>query len=205
MKNLVVLVADKNTQFALQGLFSRSQSLGIRDISQSNDIFVHPQRDPGCYNQCVSFLRSFKGVYDYGLVVFDHEGSGQEDKSREEIEFELEQELIQSGWNDRIAVVVLEPELESWIWSDSPHVEKILGWEEQPISLKEWLIDQKFLEPEQVKPSRPKEAMDEAIRQVNKAHSSAIFLQIAEKVSLNRCQDKSFLKLKKILHSWFSA
>ena len=204
MKDLVALVADKDTQFTLQGLFSRNQSLGIQDIAQSNDIFVHPQRDPGCYNQCVTYLRAFRGMYNYGLVIFDHEGSGQENKSREEIELELEQELAQSGWNERIAVIVLEPELESWVWSDSPHVERILGWEDQLISLNAWLVDQNFLEPEQIKPVRPKEAMDEAIRQVNKAHSSAIFLQLAERVSLNRCQDKSFLKLKSILHNWFS-
>ncbi|HXG86411.1 MAG TPA: hypothetical protein VNI84_20500 [Pyrinomonadaceae bacterium] len=204
MKDLVVLAADKNTQFTLQGLFSRNQSLGIRDIATSSDIFVHPQRDPGCYNQCVNFLRSFKGVYNYGLVIFDREGSGQETKTREEIEAELEQQLSDSGWNDRIAVIVIEPELESWVWSDSPHVERILGWDEQIISLKDWLVNQNFLESNQVKPSRPKEAMDGAIRQVKKPHSSSIFLQLAEKVSLNRCQDNSFLKLKTILQLWFS-
>ena len=201
---MVVLVADKNTQFALQGLFSRNQSLGIRDISRDYDIFVHPQRDPGCYNHCVDFLRSFNGVYNYGLVVFDHEGSGQDNKSRNEIEIELEQRLIGSGWDNRMAVIVLEPELESWVWSDSPHVERILGWEDQPTSLRNWLINQNFLESEQIKPSRPKEAMDEAIRFVGKPHSSSIFLQLAERVSLTRCQDASFLKLKNVLQSWFS-
>lgn len=204
MKDLVVLAADKNTQFTLQGIFSRNQSLGIRDIASSSDVFVHPQRDPGCYNQSVNFLRSFRGVYNYGLVIFDREGSGQENKTREEIEAELEQQLSDSGWNDRIAVIVLEPELESWVWSDSPHVERILGWDEQIISLKDWLVDQNFLELNQIKPSRPKEAMDEAIRKVGKPHSSSIFLQLAEKVSLNRCQDNSFLKLKNILQLWFS-
>ncbi len=204
MKDLVVLAADKNTQFTLQGIFSRNQSLGIRDIAISSDIFVHPQRDPGCYNQSVNFLRSFTGVYNYGLVIFDREGSGQETKTREEIEAELEQQLSDSGWNDRIAVIVIEPELESWVWSDSPHVERVLGWDEQIISLKDWLVNQNFLEPNEIKPSRPKEAMDEAIRQVGKPHSSSIFLQLAEKVSLNRCQDNSFLKLKTILQLWFS-
>ena len=204
MKDLVILVADKNIQFTLQGLFSRNQSLGIRDVSQSNDIFVHPQRDPGCYNQCVNFLRSFNGVYNYGLVVFDHEGSGQEHKTREEIEVELELQLAQSGWNNRIAVIVLEPELESWIWSNSPHVERILGWEEQTTSLKNWLISQKFLESEQVKPSRPKEALETTLRFVSKPRSSSIYEQLAKSVGFTRCQDNSFLKLQNVLQSWFS-
>jgi hypothetical protein len=204
MKDLVVLVADKNTQFTLQGLLSRHQSLGIRDVSQSNDIFVHPQRDPGCYNQSVDFLRSFKGVYDFGLVIFDHEGSGQEIKNREEIEDELEQKLNDSGWNNRVAVIVLEPELESWIWSDSPHVERILGWEEQTSSLKNWLINQNFLESEQIKPSRPKEALETTLRFVSKPRSSSIYEQLAKTVGFARCQDDSFLKLKIVLQTWFS-
>ena len=204
MKNLVVLVADKNTQFTLQGLFSRNRSLGIQDISQSNDIFVHPQRDPGCYNQCVNYLRAFKGMYNYGLVIFDHEGSGQESKSRKEIEFELERGLAQSGWNERIAVIVLEPELESWVWSDSPHVERILGWEDHSSSLKNWLIDQHFLEPEQVKPSRPKEALEITLRFVSKPRSSSIYEQLAKNVGFTKCQDESFIKLKIVLQAWFS-
>lgn len=204
MKDLIVLVADKNTQFTLQGLFSRNQSLGIQDVSQSNDIFVHPQRDPGCYNQCVNFLRAFRAVYNYGLVIFDHEGSGQENKTREELELELEQKLSDSGWNNRIAVIVLEPELESWVWSDSPHVERILGWEEQKISLKTWLINQRFLESEQLKPSRPKEALERTLRFVQKPRSSSIYEQLAKNVGFAKCQDDSFLKLRNVLQSWFS-
>jgi hypothetical protein len=204
MKDLVALVADKNIQFTLQGLFSRNQSLGIRDVSQDYDIFVHPQRDPGCYNQCVNFLHSFTEVYNYGLVVFDHEGSGQESKSREEIEAELEQKLNISGWNDRVAVIVLEPELESWIWSDSPHVERILGWEEQPTSLRNWLSDKHFLESEQIKPSRPKEAFETTLRFVQKPRSSSIYEQLAKSVGFAKCQDNSFLKLKNVLQTWFA-
>lgn len=204
MEDLIILAADKNIQFTLQGLFARNQSLGIRDISDSNDIFVHPQRDPGCYNQCVNFLRSFSGVYRYGLIIFDHEGSGQESKNRKEIEVELEQKLNESGWDDRVAVIVLEPELESWVWSESPHVERILGWEEQQFSLRDWLINQNFLESEQIKPSRPKEALEKTLRFVAKPRSSSMYEQLAKSVGFARCQDESFLKLKSVLQSWFS-
>ena len=203
MRDLVVLVADKNTQFTLQGLFSRNHSLGIRNISQTYDIFVHPQRDPGCYNQCVDFLRSFKSDYNYGLVVFDHEGSGQENKSREELEAELEQKLTQAGWDNRSAVIVLEPELESWVWSDSPHVERILGWEEQG-TLRNWLTNRNFLTSEQIKPQRPKEALETTLRFVSKPRSSSIYEQLAKNVGFLKCQDNSFLKLKGVLQSWFS-
>lgn len=203
MKDLVVLVADKDIEFTLKGLFVRHKSLGIRDISQNYDIFVHPQRDPGCYKQCVDFLRPFTKEYKYALVAFDHEGSGQQKKSREEIETELERNLENSGWKEKSSVILFEPELESWIWSDSPHIERILGWEGQSLSLRDWLVTENFLQQEQFKPSRPKEALETVLRVVSKPRSSAIYEQIAKKVSFLRCQDDSFLKLKDILQLWF--
>ena len=203
--NLIILVADRNTQFLMQGLLTRHQSFGIKDLSASLDqIFVHFQRDPGCYNQCSEFLRPFALDYNYALVIFDHEGSGQENKSREEIENELENKLSLSGWENRAKVIVLEPERESWVWSDSPHVEKILGWEERTPSLKTWLQTNGFLENDEIKPARPKEAVEEAMREVRKPRSSSVYQRIAEKVSFKNCTDASFIKLKETLQAWFS-
>ena len=48
-KDLVVLVADKNMEFALRGLFSRTPSFGIHPVTA--DVFVHPEKDPGCTGQ----------------------------------------------------------------------------------------------------------------------------------------------------------
>lgn len=203
--DLIVLVADKNTQFTLKGLFKRYPSLGIRDISMAAEqIFVHPLRDPGCYSQCVDFLRPYIRDYNFALVLFDHDGSGQESKSREELESELEQKLSISGWENRAAVVVLEPELEIWVWNDSPHIERILDWEGRTPNLKDWLISEGFLQPEQIKPTCPKEALEEALRISRKPRSSSIYEQIASQISFSRCQDSSFLKLKEVLQNWFA-
>jgi len=46
-KDLVVLVADKNMEFAVKGLLPRSQSFGINPLAY--DIHVHIERDPGCF------------------------------------------------------------------------------------------------------------------------------------------------------------
>jgi hypothetical protein len=203
VKDLVVLVADKDTQFTLQGLFSRNKSLNIRDISQSYDIFVHIQRDPGCYNQCVDFLRPFTKEYEHALVVFDHEGSGQEKRTREEIEIELEQKLKGSGWQERAAVIILQPELEIWVWGDSPQIEKFLGWESVNPNLRTWLIQKNLLQESELKPNRPKEAMEESLRQVRKPRSSAIYQELAKNVSFKNCIDNSFQKFKQVLQNWF--
>lgn len=201
-KNLVVLAPDKNIEFAVRGLLSRQQAIGIAQIT--SEIHVHPQRDPGCLLTAHSFLRQFANSYAHALVIFDREGCGQEEKTREALEEDLEERLSQNGWEDRAAAIALDPEIEIWVWSDSPRVDSILGWEGRSPDLRSWLVEQGFIISAQAKPSRPKEAMEQALRMVRKSRSSALFLQLAQKVSLDRCVDPAFLKLKEKLRLWFS-
>lgn len=203
MKNLIVLAADKNMEFAVRGILSRHQSLGIAPVSY--DIRVHPAHDPGCLGQSHSFLRPFAKRYSYALVVFDREGCGRDELSREHLEKEVEERLARNGWDNRSAVIVPDPELEIWIWSDSPNVDKVLGWKNRHPALRNWLKKNGFTQEVQAKPKRPKEAAESALRIVKKARSSSLYFQIAQEVSFDRCNDPAFLKLKKRLKKWFSA
>ena len=83
------------------------------------DFRTHPRRDSGCYNESHEFLRPFVRLYRFALVVFNREGSGREMMNRVEIERVVENRLSLSGWDERSATVVLDPELEIWVWSDS--------------------------------------------------------------------------------------
>ena len=116
MKDLVVLVADKNMDRAVRGLLSRYHELRIRPVE--SDIYVHPHRDPGCLLGAHDFLRPFWNRYAHALVMLDRDGCGQERLPREALEEQLELRLSQNGWNQRAAAVVLDPELE--IWSETP-------------------------------------------------------------------------------------
>lgn len=136
--------------------------------------------------------------------MFDRQGCGKENYSREEIENEVEQRLSSSGWNSRSAAVVLDPELEIWVWSNSPHVKKALGWQGNNTELRDWLIEKKYLQEGNIKPGLPKEAMEEILKISKKPRSSSIYSQLAEKVSLKNCTDPSFIKLTTTLKKWFS-
>ena len=73
--DLVVLVADKDMEMALQGIFSRRESLsalGIRSFTY--EIYRHPEHDPGCYKSSHEILRSSHQLFDHALVLFDYEG-----------------------------------------------------------------------------------------------------------------------------------
>jgi hypothetical protein len=124
--DLVVLVPDRNTEATVEGLLKRTESLQIRPLTCR--ILVHPEKDPGCRLHGHELLRINLHQYRFALMIFDLEGSGAENSSKDELEKECEEKLVNSGWGQRGAVIVVEPELDVWVWSDSPVVDEVLGW-----------------------------------------------------------------------------
>jgi hypothetical protein len=206
-KDLVILTADLDAENAVRGVLGRWASLGIRQLEEGRDFDMrrHPQRDAGCRSAAEAFLEGFVRTHGHALVVFDHHGCGWEDRSPDEVESDLEDRLSRAGWDGRCAVVVIEPELEAWVWSDSPHVEAELGWAGHHPVLREWLTSERLLIADCVKPADPKTAMERAMRQARKPVSPYVFARLAETVSLNRCEDRAFLKLKTVLRRWYAA
>ncbi len=198
MKDLVALVADKDMEMTLKGLFERPQSLGISRFSC--DIFTHPQHDPGIRTSAHEFLRPYQHDYQRALVLFDREGCGTEHLSADEIAREVQNRLEDAGWRGRCAVVVIDPELEVWVFANSPHVPEVLAGGDSKTFSK---IRQKYSAPGQVKPEKPKEAMEEVLRQKRIPRSSSLFQQLAQKVSLRGCTDRSFTRLREVLREWF--
>jgi hypothetical protein len=201
--DLVVLTADKNMKFALEGLLNRPQVLGIRPVAA--DFFIHPERDPGCLLRADAFLRPFVRRFAHAIVMFDREGCGKEDKTRDELEHQVASALSRSGWADRAAAIVIDPELENWVFSDSPEVDRALGWSGNNPPLHTWLVDQNYLAAGEIKPAHPKEAMEAALRHVRMARSSSIYGNLAQHVGIGRCTDGAFQKLKAALRAWFPA
>jgi hypothetical protein len=201
-KDLVVLTADKNAQFAVRGILSRHHSLGIRPLNP--DYLLHPGKDPGVLHTAHEFLRAFTKVYAHALVLMDREGSGRDAAPRGELEARIEAGLGKSGWEDRAAAVVIDPELDVWVWSDSSHVDRELGWSHRQPDLRSWLTTKRILAEGAVKPERPKEALEAALREVRKPRSSALYEALALKLSLAKCTDPAFGKLRTVLQRWFS-
>jgi hypothetical protein len=202
VKDLIVLAADGQMEATVRGLLThRRPSLQIREITA--DIYVHPEKDPGCLLRGHDFLRPFCRQYQYTLILCDRDGCGQQDRPREALEEDIERRLAISGWEGRAAAVVLDPELEIWVWSDSPKVDQTLGWTGRQPSLANWLVSEGYCTPSHGKPNAPKRAFEEALQIAKRRRSSAIYHQLARQVGLSRCTDPSFLKLKALLRRWF--
>lgn len=201
VKDLGVLVADKNMWFTVRGLLSRPEALGI--AAPSFEIYDHPENDPGCFHEAPEFFRTLRSRFRHAVVLLDHEGSG---RDHEDTALQLEEDLearLAPDWGDRAAAVVIEPELEAWVWSDSPHVETQLGWKDRTPDLRTWLVEHDYLAEGAAKPERPKEAVKKALRMARRPRSSAIYESLARSVSFRRCQDRSFQRFCKILRGWF--
>lgn len=200
-KDLIVLAADKDMAQTLRGLFERHQALGIRKISA--DVRVEEQHDPACAQRGVTFLSIFSRHYRRGLLMFDHIGCGRERIPPLDLQNDLNREFARTGWGDRARALVLEPELEAWVWGTSPHVAAVLGWEGGNTSLRRWLKDEGWLKEGKAKPCQPALAFRAALREARTSRSSSLFYQLAKRVSLQRCEDRTFQELKDILKQWF--
>ena len=155
MKDLVILSADKNIQFALKGALSRSRSLGTREIEF--DFIVHPGRDGGARKTGPDLLRLERRRFSHALLVLDFEGCGTDHPDSESLEVELDQRLSTS-WEFAAKSVVIHPELDVWVWGSDTAIESAISW---PLNegLREWLRNEGFSFDHNNKPTRPKEAL----------------------------------------------
>lgn len=200
--DLILLVPGNDDRETFKGILSKRQkSFGIRSIRY--EIQVHPQRDPGCFQRAPDLLRLYLLKAERALVVFDAAGSGQETRAVHEIEADLKDRLANNGWGERAEVLVINPELEVWVWSDSKEVDAVLGWKGRIPALRNWLQHQQLWKGSDRKPQEPRRALETALREVNIPRSSSLYRKLAERVSLDRCQDDSFVRLRQILQTWF--
>lgn len=202
-KDIIVLVPDLDIAATIGGLFRRHQSLQIRPVEPH--IVRHLQRDAGCRTGAVEFLRPFCNQYRYTMILFDLEGSGAEQWTAAGIESKMEKDLAKNGWKDRCAVIVIDPELEIWVWGGSNRIAELIGWQGREPDLRTWMNQKGLLPPDRLKPSRPKEAYEEALRTARKPPSSFIFKVLAENVGFGACTDRSFVKFRQTVKAWFGS
>ena len=201
-QDLIVLAADLDMQRALEEVLKRPDSLGIREISYR--VISHLYHDSGVLQSGDRLLQAQNRNFRHALAICDRHGCGKESLSRDELE-RLIEERLSNHWEDRAAAIVIDPELENWLWTDSPHVAAGIGWRGGMRGLRACLHDEGFLPQGQSKPSDPKAALLKALRLTKKRQSSALYQTLASKVSLQVCADPAFLKLGSTLRRWFAA
>ena len=135
--------------------------------------------------------------------MLDWEGSGADAESAIILEGELDARLADS-WGDRAKAIVIEPELDAWVWGSDNVMARVLGWNEDT-RIREWLVRQGHRFDPNQKPLRPKEALEMLMFQLREPRSSALYEKVTAKISLPKCVDPAFNRLKATLQSWFRA
>jgi hypothetical protein len=170
---------------SVEVLLARHKDLGIRSISC--DVFSHENNDPGVLRESHSFLRPQGQRYRYAITICDREGCGREAFPREQLETIIEQQLHANGWTNRAVAIVIDPELEAWIWGDWTVLASSIRWTGSGAGLKKFLIQQQLLRLDQDKPPRPKEALQRAMKHVQIRFTSAVHQSMARHAAFARC------------------
>ena len=202
MKDLVCVVADRQIEATISALLDhRIHALGIRPITK--EMLRHPEKDSGCYWRPTDLLRGYRNQVKRALVILDLDWDGAPAASGAELEFQIEERLSREGMGGWAAPVVIEPELEAWVFSASRHVDKVLGWQDRSPALREALETHGLWKPGESKPADPKAALDWAVKKVGRRRDTPIYRELAQKVSTKRCRDRAFLRLGNLLRNWF--
>jgi len=198
MRDLVVLVADKDMHFAVKGGLSRPEALGIREIDF--DFRSHPRHDAGVRVEGAAMLASERHRFNHALMLFDHEGCG-DPCPVGELEHKLD-EILRRMWGQNAKAIVIEPEVDIWLWGSDNALAEAVDWQSsQPI--RDWLRQRDFAFDATNKPVRPKEAFEAVERELRRAKSASTYAKITGRISLERCSDPAFTRLRNQLQIWF--
>lgn len=202
MTDLLLVTADQDAEFTVKALLKRHlKQFGIGDFTW--EVIRNIGRDSGCRTDSVELLRDQIKRYRFTIVLFDFEGcEPPNNASKEAVAAKLEQDLSRNGWKDRCRAILIDPELENWIWTRHDRMARTIGWSGKD-DLYVWLEREGWITSGAAKPPRPKESFEAAIDITDIELSASLFEEIAEGAPLSRCTDPAFLALMEQLAEWF--
>ena len=145
-------------------------------------------------------LRVERRYWKHAVLILDYEGSGA-GVAAPDLEIDLDAALSRDWGTDAKAIVV-EPEIDAWMWGAETRLREVVRWK-FPEGIREWLAEMSFAFDPPGKPLRPKEALEAVFRRARLPRSAANYEELAKRVSLIRCQDPAFGRLRDTLRGWF--
>lgn len=212
MRDCIFLVADSQMEATFKGFLGRVdafQQLGTGqfEFDSTQDIIrATGGNDPGVYVRGHLLLDLYKVSHRYAVIVLDNQWDGSPGVTQ--IEKGIANNMLASGWAaDQFVVIVIDPELEAWIVQDAPEILTLFRLSlNSYMSPKPWLVDQGLWEDALPKPTDPKTALQQLLRQSTAQRvppSAANYQKITRCISVQHCIDPSFHKLRSTLQTWF--
>lgn len=205
MRDLVILVADSTMEVVFRAFFGRERwnitlHCGQFDFWPDEDIFHDPlYTDGGVHKSAHELLRPYLCTHDRALVVLDQQFGGE--LPSDEVRRDILDRLRRNGWSERCEVVVIDPELEVWLWQNSPHVEQALMFSGG--SLRQQLLDSGMWPADAVKPLDPKATFQALVNRKKALKTKVVYARIARSISIHGCTDPSFVLFATTMRKWF--
>jgi hypothetical protein len=195
-------------------------------FNPEQDISVHPKHDPGVWSKPQEVLLAAGKIYNKALVVLDEAWEGA--PPPEAIVANIETLVVKEAkWSrDRFEVILIRPELEAWIWQRNTHVLDAFGFpggqtqlwtlfEQQSLRLNRDTEKHYFVPANPLvaqppawpstasKPENPKGLVEALSAHCASGPASEIFSSITSTISVKKCADPAFHRLRDTLQAWF--
>jgi hypothetical protein len=181
--------------------------LGCRtfDFDFQQDIVVDVRNgntDGGIHRRAHALLRPYLPSHQNAVVILDQNFGRRLPAAV--VRGEILNNLLRNGWSaECVEVVVIDPELEVWLWQrGNPHIARAFRYNES-VSLEAFLEAAGFWSAAASKAARPKETARLLIRQYNAGVPMVVYTRIIENISVRGCQDPAFNLLASALRRWF--
>ena len=206
----VFLVADGTIAQVLKSFLSRGyleDRLGCRsfDFDFQQDVVVNVRNgntDGGIHRRAHELLRRFIHSHQNAVVMLDKNFGGR--LPAPVVRGEILHNLLHNGWSaECVEVVVIDPELEVWLWQrGNPHIVRAFKYNGSA-SLEEFLEIEGLWPSAAGKPAKPKDATGLLLRRYRAGPPMVVYARIVESISVSGCQDPAFNLLVAALRRWF--
>ncbi len=208
MRDCMFYVADMNMAETFKGFLTRQQfhqslACGAFAFDPLHDLGrAVGKTDGGLWRHAGGLCKGFLQTHRHLVVCLDRDFGGSPGQAQ--VRQDVEQQLLAAGWQQgQFVVLVIDPELEQWIWQDSPHVETALKHASPP-SLRQVLLNSGDWPAGHAKPNSPKEVLERLVDENLRGNrSSTIYSKITSRISVRNCVDGEFLALQTALQRWF--
>jgi len=207
MRDCMFYVADLNMEETFKGFLLRDKfylSLGcgkfefdpVVDITRAKG-----RADGGLWRHARILLEGYQQTHQRLVVCLDRDFGGS--PGQEKIREDITRQLVAAGWEEKnFVVLVIDPELEQWIWQDSEHVERALK-HTRPPTLREHLAATGEWPEGSPKPLDPKSTLQKIVDRSRLDRSSDLYGKITSRVSVKNCVDPEFHRFAETLRTWF--
>ncbi|MCS6878628.1 MAG: hypothetical protein N2038_00625 [Geminicoccaceae bacterium] len=205
MKSLLCILADKDMKEALLGLFSRTswhRSMGCGPVAiDDKDLLVPPgQKDPGVFKRAHELARAYLRTHERLVVLLDCAWNGS--PGRTVIEQTVADNLERNGWDrERFEVIAIEPELETWLWSDVQALQQ--AFEREIDAASRATLTETLGELMRNSEEDPKIRLSILRDRLRIPASSAQFRRFASRAHVDQCTDPAFARFRAALGRWF--